>query len=228
MLGSNLEVAPQAYPDPDYKLNRSSMSESVLSARDADPSLSYSARCPTTPVMLNWRELRCQLPALRSAAHLFVCITVVTVRQEVSWAGGDGGRSRSRSERGKKAREGDGPPITLLIGWNAETKKRRFPVSSRYFKPEPDQFGGSRSYCVAPPPLSMYLSIYLSIYPSVRRTFMYFSRARMSWLRTAALRVNPKLSASGGGALLAITRVELANNELRELPRELFSLVSLR
>lgn len=50
----------------------------------------------------------------------------------------------------------------------------------------------------------------------------------MSWLRTAALRVNPKLSASCGGALLALTRLELAGNELRELPREIFSLVSLR
>ncbi|CAG4936611.1 unnamed protein product [Parnassius apollo] len=104
-----------AYPDPDYKLNKSSMSESVLNARDVDSSLSYSARCPATPVMINWRELRCQLSAIK-----------------------------------------------------------------------------------------------------------------MNWLRTAALRVNPKLSASGGGALLALTRIELANNELRELPRELFSLISLR
>ncbi|KPJ18810.1 Leucine-rich repeat serine/threonine-protein kinase 1 [Papilio machaon] len=108
-------LATKAYPDPDYKLNKSVMSESVLSSRDADSALSYSARCPTTPVMVNWRDLRCHLPTIK-----------------------------------------------------------------------------------------------------------------MSWLRTAALRVNPKLSASCGGALLALTRLELAGNELRELPREIFSLVSLR
>ncbi|XP_068625771.1 leucine-rich repeat serine/threonine-protein kinase 1 [Battus philenor] len=108
-------LATKAYPDPEHKLNKSWMSECVLSSRDADPALSFSARCPATPVMVNWRDLRCHLPTFK-----------------------------------------------------------------------------------------------------------------MSWLRTAALRVNPKLSAAGGGALLALTRIELANNELRELPRELFSLVSLR
>ncbi|XP_046975207.1 leucine-rich repeat serine/threonine-protein kinase 1 [Vanessa cardui] len=107
-------LATKAYPDPDYKLDKSRVSQSVLSARDADPALSYSARCPSTPVMVNWRELRCQL-----------------------------------------------------------------------------------------------------------------ARLRMSWLASAALRVNPRLGAAGSAAL-AITRLELANNELRLLPRELFSLLSLR
>ncbi|XP_028174286.1 leucine-rich repeat serine/threonine-protein kinase 1-like [Ostrinia furnacalis] len=50
---------------------------------------------------------------------------------------------------------------------------------------------------------------------------------RMSWLRAAALRVNKRLG-SEGGALLALTRIDLANNELRTLPAELFTLVSLR
>ncbi|XP_045457144.1 leucine-rich repeat serine/threonine-protein kinase 1 [Melitaea cinxia] len=107
-------LATKAYPDPDYKLDKSRVSQCVLNTRDADPALSYSARCPTTPVMVNWRELRCQL------SHL-----------------------------------------------------------------------------------------------------------RMRWLVSAALRVNPRLSAAAS-ASLALTRLELANNELRLLPRELFSLQSLR
>ncbi|XP_038220950.1 leucine-rich repeat serine/threonine-protein kinase 1 [Zerene cesonia] len=107
-------LATKAYPDPEYKLNKSALSETVLAGRDADSALSFSARCPSTPVMINWWELRCQL-----------------------------------------------------------------------------------------------------------------ARLRMSWLRAAALRVNPKLSASNH-ALLALTRLEVANNELRELPRELFGLISLR
>ncbi|KAL0808286.1 hypothetical protein ABMA28_012781 [Loxostege sticticalis] len=49
----------------------------------------------------------------------------------------------------------------------------------------------------------------------------------MSWLRAAALRVNKRLG-SEGGALLALTRVDVANNELRTLPAELFTLLSLR
>ncbi|CAK1555976.1 unnamed protein product [Leptosia nina] len=107
-------LATKAYPDPEYKLNKSAISEAVIAGKDADPALSFSARCPSTPVMINWRELRCQL-----------------------------------------------------------------------------------------------------------------ARLRMSWLRAAASRVNSKLCTSGN-ALLALTRLELANNELRELPRELFSLISLR
>jgi hypothetical protein len=50
---------------------------------------------------------------------------------------------------------------------------------------------------------------------------------RMSWLRTAALRVNGRLGSSGG-ALLALTRLDVANNELRALPPDLFVLLSLR
>ncbi|XP_069363530.1 leucine-rich repeat serine/threonine-protein kinase 1 isoform X1 [Maniola hyperantus] len=107
-------LATKAYPDPDYKINKSVVSAAVLSARDADPALTYSARCPTTAVMVNWRELRCQL-----------------------------------------------------------------------------------------------------------------TQIKVSWLRGAALRVNPRVSAAAS-ALLALTRLELANNELRVLPRELFSLLSLR
>ncbi|XP_041989151.1 leucine-rich repeat serine/threonine-protein kinase 1 isoform X2 [Aricia agestis] len=107
-------LATRAYADPEYKLNRSAMAERVLGARDADAALTYRARCPTTPVLLNWRELRCHL------THI-----------------------------------------------------------------------------------------------------------RMSWIRQAALRVNPAVSA-GAAAAQALTRLELANNELRLLPRELFSLVSLR
>ncbi|XP_072941247.1 leucine-rich repeat serine/threonine-protein kinase 1 [Epargyreus clarus] len=107
-------LATKAYPDPDYKLNKSSIAEAVLRARDADPALSYNARCPSAPVMLNWRELRCRL-----------------------------------------------------------------------------------------------------------------THVRMSWVRAAALRVNSRLS-RGGAALLAVTRLELAANELRTLPREMFQLLSLR
>ncbi|XP_052745709.1 leucine-rich repeat serine/threonine-protein kinase 1 isoform X2 [Bicyclus anynana] len=107
-------LATKAYPDPDYKINKSVVSAAVLSARDADPALSYSARCPTTAVMVNWRELRCQL-----------------------------------------------------------------------------------------------------------------AQIKMSWIRAAALRVNPRVSAASSAAL-ALTRLEIANNELRLLPRELFSMLSLR
>lgn len=49
----------------------------------------------------------------------------------------------------------------------------------------------------------------------------------MSWLRLASLRVNSKLS-SASAALLAITRVDVSNNELRLLPPDLFSMPSLR
>ncbi|KAM3958672.1 LOW QUALITY PROTEIN: leucine-rich repeat kinase [Aphomia sociella] len=107
-------LATKAYPDPDYKLNKSSMSETVFNSRESDSALTYSALCPTTPVMINWRELRCQLSSIR-----------------------------------------------------------------------------------------------------------------MSWVRAASLRVNSKLH-SGRAALLAVTRLELPSNELRLLPPELFSLVSLR
>ncbi|KAL0808285.1 hypothetical protein ABMA28_012780 [Loxostege sticticalis] len=58
-------LATKAYPDPDYKLNKSSVSETVFSSRDGDSNLTYSALCPTTPVMVNWRELKCQLAAIR-------------------------------------------------------------------------------------------------------------------------------------------------------------------
>lgn len=52
----------------------------------------------------------------------------------------------------------------------------------------------------------------------------------MSWLMAAAARVNPGGGGPGGGtlALHAITRLELANNELRAVPAALFSLLSLR
>ena len=48
----------------------------------------------------------------------------------------------------------------------------------------------------------------------------------MKWIRNAALRVNPQVSA-GSNAALAVTRLDLANNELRVLPREIFSMISL-
>ncbi|CAH0730719.1 unnamed protein product, partial [Brenthis ino] len=104
-------LATKAYPDPEHKINKPAVAAALLRARAA-PALSYRARCPSTPVMLNWRELRCQL-----------------------------------------------------------------------------------------------------------------SHIKMSWVAGAALRVNPALA--GGGALLAVTRLELANNELRVLPREIFSMLSL-
>ncbi|KAJ2939952.1 hypothetical protein O0L34_g6659 [Tuta absoluta] len=107
-------LATKAYPDPDYKLNKSALSESVFSSRDGDEALTYSAVCPTTPVMVSWSELKCHIQQIR-----------------------------------------------------------------------------------------------------------------MSWLRAAALRVNSKLS-SGAGAIHAITRLDISNNELRTLPPELFTLLSLR
>ncbi|KAJ0169751.1 hypothetical protein K1T71_014357 [Dendrolimus kikuchii] len=107
-------LASKAYPDPDFKLNKATISESVFHSRESDAALTYSALCPSTPVMVNWRELRTQIPQIR-----------------------------------------------------------------------------------------------------------------MSWLRLAALRVNSKLS-SEAGALHALTRVDVANNELRLLPPELFALLSLR
>lgn len=55
----------QAYADPDYKLNKAMISESVFNARDGDSALTYNAMCPATPVMINWRELRCQLAQIR-------------------------------------------------------------------------------------------------------------------------------------------------------------------
>ncbi|KAJ8705805.1 hypothetical protein PYW08_012851 [Mythimna loreyi] len=107
-------LATKAYPDPDYKLNKSTISEALFSDRDGDSALTYSALCPTTAVMVNWRELRAQLATIR-----------------------------------------------------------------------------------------------------------------MSWLRQAALRVNSKLS-SNSGALHALTRLDISNNELRLLPPELFTMLSLR
>lgn len=56
----------QAYPDPDYKLNKSTISEAVFNERDGDSALTYSSLCPTIPVMVNWRELRAQISQLRS------------------------------------------------------------------------------------------------------------------------------------------------------------------
>ncbi|XP_060809328.1 leucine-rich repeat serine/threonine-protein kinase 1 [Amyelois transitella] len=106
-------LACKAYPDPDYKLNRASISAALFSSRE-DSALTYNALCPTAPVMLDWRELRCNLPAIR-----------------------------------------------------------------------------------------------------------------MSWIAKACLRVNSKLS-SAHSALMSLTRLDLANNELRSLPAELFTLVSLR
>ncbi|CAG9574165.1 unnamed protein product [Danaus chrysippus] len=107
-------LATRAYPDPEYKINKSVLSERVLKSRDVDPGLSYRAKCPSTAVLINWREMK---------AHL--------------------------------------------------------------------------------------------------------THIKMSWVRTAAARVNPRVSVPGA-ALLALTRLELANNELRVLPRELFGLISLR
>ncbi|XP_063898869.1 leucine-rich repeat serine/threonine-protein kinase 1-like [Helicoverpa armigera] len=107
-------LATKAYPDPDYKLNKSMISEALFSSRSGDSALTYSSLCPTVAVMLNWRELRAQLATIR-----------------------------------------------------------------------------------------------------------------MSWLRQAALRVNSKLSSSSG-ALHALTRIDLSNNELRLLPPELFTMLSLR
>ncbi|CAH0599523.1 unnamed protein product [Chrysodeixis includens] len=107
-------LATKAYADPDYKLNKSTISEALFSDREADSALTYSALCPTTAVMVNWRELRAQLATIR-----------------------------------------------------------------------------------------------------------------MSWLRLAALRVNSKLS-STGGALHALTRLDVSNNELRVLPPDLFTMLSLR
>ncbi|RVE46090.1 hypothetical protein evm_009254 [Chilo suppressalis] len=107
-------LATKAYPDPEYKLDKSAISAAVLNSRAQDNALTYNARCPSTPVMITWRELRCKLPAIR-----------------------------------------------------------------------------------------------------------------MSWLRGAAMHVNPRL-VSPAGALLAVTRVDVANNELRQLPPDLFTLLSLK
>ncbi|XP_075989581.1 leucine-rich repeat kinase isoform X2 [Anticarsia gemmatalis] len=110
-------LATKAYQDPDYKLNKSCISEAVFSERGGDSALTFSALCPTAPVMINWRELRAQI-----------------------------------------------------------------------------------------------------------------AQIRMSWIRAAALRVNARLASAGGAAhaLHAITRLDVSNNELRLLPPELFSMLSLR
>ncbi|CAB3231871.1 unnamed protein product [Arctia plantaginis] len=112
-------LATKAYPDPDYKLNKSTISETVFNERDGDSALTYSSLCPTTPVMVNWRELRAQI-----------------------------------------------------------------------------------------------------------------SQLKMSWLRLAALRVNSRLGGAGSAgashALHALTRLDVSNNELRLLPPELFTMLSLR
>lgn len=56
----------QAYPDPENKLNKGALSEKVFSSREEkEKELTYSAVCPTTPVIINWRELRAQIERLR-------------------------------------------------------------------------------------------------------------------------------------------------------------------
>lgn len=59
----------QAYPDPEYKLNKSAVSELVLrgrggrAARGAE--LTYSALAPAVPVVVHWRALHTQLDHIR-------------------------------------------------------------------------------------------------------------------------------------------------------------------
>ncbi|CAG9138603.1 unnamed protein product [Plutella xylostella] len=57
-------LATKAFPDPDYKINKAVITETVFKDR-RDSSLTYNSLCPTTPVTLNWRELRCSMAKIR-------------------------------------------------------------------------------------------------------------------------------------------------------------------
>nr|XP_032525960.1 uncharacterized protein LOC116776821 [Danaus plexippus plexippus] len=59
-------LATRAYPDPEYKVNKSVLSERVLKSRDVDPGLSYRAKCPSTAVLINWREMKAHLTHIKS------------------------------------------------------------------------------------------------------------------------------------------------------------------
>ncbi|GBP27198.1 hypothetical protein EVAR_15971_1 [Eumeta japonica] len=58
-------LATKAYPDPDYKINKNGVAETVFSGRDGDSTLTYNALSPSTPVMVSWRELHCQIAKIR-------------------------------------------------------------------------------------------------------------------------------------------------------------------
>lgn len=60
----------QAHPDPEYKINKKAMTESIHSPQFSIFSnvtnLTYSSLFPNTPTMINWHNQRCHLSQIRS------------------------------------------------------------------------------------------------------------------------------------------------------------------
>jgi hypothetical protein len=60
-------IVYQAYPDPEYKLNKAAMTEEGLPAMPqlGHTSLTYSSLFPNTSVMINWHSQQCDLSQVR-------------------------------------------------------------------------------------------------------------------------------------------------------------------
>jgi hypothetical protein len=63
----NTNTVCQAYPDPEYKLNKAAMTEEGLPAMPqlGLTSLTYSSLFPNTSVMINWHSQQCDLSQVR-------------------------------------------------------------------------------------------------------------------------------------------------------------------
>ena len=59
----------KAFPDPEYKLNRTALTQQGLSTfsqlAGLAGTLTYSSLFPNTPVMINWHNQQCNLNQIR-------------------------------------------------------------------------------------------------------------------------------------------------------------------
>ncbi|XP_060525729.1 leucine-rich repeat serine/threonine-protein kinase 1 isoform X2 [Cylas formicarius] len=63
-------LSTKAHADPEYKINKKSMTENIHSSQfsifSSVPSLTYSTLFPNTPTMINWHNQRCSLTEIKT------------------------------------------------------------------------------------------------------------------------------------------------------------------
>ncbi|CAH0698418.1 unnamed protein product [Spodoptera exigua] len=198
-------LATKAYPDPDYKLNKSTISEALFSDRAGDSALTYSALCPTTAVMVNWRELRAQLATIRMSWVRAACLRV-----NIKLGGSEAAlHALTRLDVSSNDLRLLPPELFTMLSLRylnaAQNKLERLPTSEDPFEEDLDSKKKRKKQKTRP-----------EVYSAPVLQEVYLQDNRLEELPASLFR------------LPSLTTLDVSNNKLRALPAALWTAPALR
>ncbi|XP_022818770.1 leucine-rich repeat serine/threonine-protein kinase 1 [Spodoptera litura] len=198
-------LATKAYPDPDYKLNKSTISEALFSDRAGDSTLTYSALCPSTAVMVNWRELRAQLATIRMSWVRAACLRVNSKLGSSSAAL----HGLTRLDVSSNDLRVLPPELFTMLSLRylnaAQNKLERLPTSEDPFEEDLDTKKKKKKQKARP-----------EVYSAPVLQEVYLQDNRLEELPASLFR------------LPALTTLDVSNNKLRALPAAMWTAPALR